>query len=115
MRAVSVLLMAGMVLPLVPLAAQERGSSPLQLSMKRAVEIATSPEGNASIQLAVQSLKQAQERSLEARAALLPDVLVNHGVGAGTVPATDLYAVTEKKLVRITNDRPGAAVRWHAP
>jgi sugar lactone lactonase YvrE len=35
--------------------------------------------------------------------------------GAGAIPATDLYAVTDKKLVRITNDLPGAAVRWHAP
>jgi len=35
--------------------------------------------------------------------------------GAGAIPATDLYAVTEKKLVRIANDLPGAAVRWHSP
>jgi sugar lactone lactonase YvrE len=35
--------------------------------------------------------------------------------GAGAIPATALYAVTEKKLVRIANDAPGAAVRWHAP
>ena len=33
--------------------------------------------------------------------------------GAGAVPATDLYAVTEKKLVRISNDLPGAPVPWH--
>ena len=52
--------------------AQDRG--PLQLSLKRAVEIATSPEGSAQIQLAGESLKQANLRSKEARAALLPDV-----------------------------------------
>ncbi len=57
-----------------PLLAQQEQRTALSLSMKRAVEIATSPEGNSSIQLAVQSVKQAQERSLESRAALLPDV-----------------------------------------
>jgi len=53
-------------------AAQDRG--PIQLTMKRAVEIATSPEGSTQIQLSGESVKQAQLRSKEARAALLPDV-----------------------------------------
>jgi sugar lactone lactonase YvrE len=35
--------------------------------------------------------------------------------GAGTIPAKDLYAVTDKKVVRITNDVAGATVPWHAP
>lgn len=48
--------------------------APLQLSLKRAVELATSPEGNTNIQLSGEALKQAQQRSAEARAALLPDV-----------------------------------------
>lgn len=52
-------------------AAQDRG--PIQLSMKRAVEIATSPEGSTQIQLSGEALKQAEFRSKEARAALLPD------------------------------------------
>jgi outer membrane protein len=72
MRTTLVLLTAAAIFALGPLAAQER--SALQLSMKRAVELATSPEGNSSIQIAGESLKQAQARSLEARAALLPDV-----------------------------------------
>lgn len=42
-------------------AAQDRG--PLELSMKRAVEIATSPEGNTNIQLSGESLRRAQARS----------------------------------------------------
>ena len=50
----------------------ERG--PLPLSLKRAVEIATSREGSTSLQLAGEALKQAQARSSEARGALLPDV-----------------------------------------
>jgi len=49
-------------------------ADPLQLSLKRAVEVAVSPEGNAHIQLAGEALKQAQARSLETRAALLPNV-----------------------------------------
>ena len=54
------------------LAAEERG--PLSLSLKRAVEIATSQEGSTPIQLSAESLKQAELRSKEARAALLPDL-----------------------------------------
>jgi outer membrane protein len=50
----------------------ERG--PLRLSMKRAVEIATSPEGNTYIQLSDENVKQAKSRSTEARSAFLPDV-----------------------------------------
>lgn len=56
----------------VLVSAQDRG--PLQLSLKRAVEIATSPEGSTQIQLSEEALKQAKLRSKEARAALLPDL-----------------------------------------
>jgi outer membrane protein TolC len=49
-------------------------AGPIQLSLKRAVEVAVSPEGNTSIQLSAEALKQAQSRSAEARAALLPDL-----------------------------------------
>src|SRR5207237_9627342 len=44
----------------------------LRLSMKRAVDLATSPEGNVNIQIAAEAVKQAQARSAQARAALLP-------------------------------------------
>jgi outer membrane protein TolC len=44
------------------------------LSLKRAVEVAVSPEGNTKIQLSGEALKQAQSRSAQARAALLPDL-----------------------------------------
>src|SRR6202167_1342300 len=47
---------------------------PLRLSLKRAVEIATSPEGNTYIQLSDENVKQAKSRSQEARSALLPDI-----------------------------------------
>jgi outer membrane protein TolC len=49
-------------------------AGPIQLSLKRAVEVAVSPEGNTSIQLSDEALKQAQSRSAQARAALLPDL-----------------------------------------
>jgi outer membrane protein TolC len=49
-------------------------AGPIQLSLKRAVEVAVSPEGNTSIQLSTEALKQAQSRSAQARAALLPDL-----------------------------------------
>ncbi len=50
----------------------ERG--PLQLTLKRAVELALSPEGNTYIQLSDENLRQAKSRSTEARSALLPDI-----------------------------------------
>ena len=49
------------------------GQDVLKLSMKRAVELATSPEGNVNIQIAGEAVKQAQARSAQARAALLPN------------------------------------------
>ena len=50
----------------------ERGA--LELSLKRAVDLAVSPEGSAQIQVSNEALKQAQSRSVQARAALLPNV-----------------------------------------
>ena len=49
-------------------------AQPLRLSMKRAVELATSPEGNSSIQIASEAVRQAQSRAAQARAALLPGI-----------------------------------------
>jgi outer membrane protein TolC len=46
----------------------------LQLSLRRAVEIATSPEGSNRLQLATELTGQAKARSAEARAALLPSL-----------------------------------------
>jgi outer membrane protein TolC len=49
-------------------------AGPIELSLKRAVEVAVSPEGNTRIQLSDEALKQAQAKSAQARAALLPDL-----------------------------------------
>jgi len=55
-------------------AGQQSERAVLSLSLKRAVELALSPEGNIQIQLSGEALKQAQARSVQARAALLPNV-----------------------------------------
>jgi len=46
----------------------------LQLSLKRAVEMALAPEGNTRVQLAQEAIRQSEARSAEARASLLPSV-----------------------------------------
>ncbi len=67
---------AGWILMLVAgvAAGQELAQAPVQLSLKRAVALATSPEGSTQVQLAGEATKQAQEQAAQARAALLPDV-----------------------------------------
>jgi outer membrane protein len=45
----------------------------LPLSLKRAVEIALSPEGNTRVQLAEESIRQAESKAAQARSALLPN------------------------------------------
>ncbi len=46
----------------------------IQLSLKKAVEIALAPQGNSRVQLALESVKLAKARSAQARAALLPNL-----------------------------------------
>ncbi|HSB14313.1 MAG TPA: TolC family protein [Bryobacteraceae bacterium] len=58
---------------LVPAAAQTAGT-PLELSLKHAIEIALAPDGNARVQIARQMIRQAQERANQARATLLPNL-----------------------------------------
>jgi outer membrane protein len=45
----------------------------LPLSLKRAVEIALSPEGNARVQIAGELIRQSEARAAQARSALLPN------------------------------------------
>ena len=59
---------------LLLLAGSAMAADPVKLTLKRAVEVAISPEGSARVQLADEALKQAEARSLEQRAALLPNV-----------------------------------------
>jgi len=46
----------------------------LQLSLQQAVDLALAPDGNTRVKLALEAIKQAEARSAEARASLLPDV-----------------------------------------
>jgi outer membrane protein TolC len=55
-------------------AGQQQKPARLVLSLKEAVELAISPEGNTQLQLSEEALRQAKARSGQARAALLPDV-----------------------------------------
>jgi outer membrane protein len=50
------------------------GAAPVELSLKRAVQLAVSPEGNIRVRLSAEALKQAESRTAQARAALLPDL-----------------------------------------
>ena len=52
---------------------------PLRLSLKHAVEVSLSPEGNTYIQLSNESVRQAKSRSAQARSAFLPDVEAQAG------------------------------------
>jgi outer membrane protein TolC len=56
------------------IAAAAFAAEPIELSLKRAVEIAVAPEGSAKVQLALEAEKQAESRSAQSRAALLPDL-----------------------------------------
>ena len=46
----------------------------LELSLKRAVQLAASPEGNTQMRLSAEALKRAESRSAQAHAALMPDI-----------------------------------------
>jgi outer membrane protein TolC len=63
------------LLTLACAASAQTGAEPrtLELTLRRAVEIATSAEGNTRIQLAGEAAGQARSRSAQARAALLPN------------------------------------------
>ena len=54
-------------------AAALAAAEPMPLSLKRAVEMGLSPEGNANLQIAGEEINQAQSRSIQSRADLLPD------------------------------------------
>jgi outer membrane protein len=79
---------------------------PLRLSLKRAVEIATSPEGNTNIQLSDENVKQAKSRSQEARSALLPDIEADaqQYVAMKSLAALGLDLATDQALLGAEKD-----------
>lgn len=97
-RLASLALLALLILPMAAQQMQPAQQGPLKLSLKKAIEIALSPEGSARIALAQEALKQARARNATARSALLPDLegtagfqdatrsLVTQGVSAVKLP-----------------------------
>ena len=82
---------------------------PLRLSLKRAVEIATSPEGNTYIQLADENVKQVKSRSAEARSALLPDIeaQADETTAMKSLAALGLDLATNQTLTQAENSLTG--------
>src|SRR5580658_2421128 len=82
---------------------------PLRLSLKRAVEIATSPEGNTYIQLSDENVKQAKSRSAEARSALLPDIeaQAEETTAMKSLAALGLDLATNQTLLQAENSLTG--------
>ena len=66
--------MRNTALLLVTAASLATAQGTLQLSLKRAVEIALTPEGSARVALAAQSTRQAEDRVHQARSAFLPNL-----------------------------------------
>lgn len=82
---------------------------PLRLSLKRAVEIATSPEGNTYIQLSDENIRQAKARSSQARSALLPDVetQASQTTAMRSLAALGLDLATSQTLIDAENGLTG--------
>src|SRR5215471_4731297 len=78
-------------------------AAPLELSLRRAVQIATSPEGSARVQLSAESLKQAESKSKQVRAALLPDL-------SSTFNAQNQTRNLAAFGIRITSPIPGFSI-----
>ena len=87
--------------------APERG--PLRLTLKRAVELAVSPEGNTYIQLSDENVRQAQSRTAEARSAFLPDIEAQAGeeVAMKSLAALGLDLATDQTLLGAENGLTG--------
>lgn len=86
--------------------APERG--PLRLSLKRAVEMALSPEGNTYIQLSDENVKVAKARSEQARSALLPDIEAQAGetTAMRSLSALGLDLAASSTLLGAANNPP---------
>jgi outer membrane protein TolC len=74
---------------------------PMKVSLKRAIEIGTSAEGNAGIQLADEAVKEAQARSAEARATLLPDISGSIGAQNETRSLAAIGLTADGQMARI--------------
>jgi len=82
---------------------------PLQLTLKRAVELALSPEGNTYIQLSDENLRQAKSRTAEVRSALLPDIetQASQTTAMKSLAALGLDLATDQTLLGAENSLTG--------
>ena len=95
--------------PLAVWAGAAATREPMRLSLKRAVEIATSPEGNTYIQLSDETVKQAKSRSQQARSALLPDIeaQASETIAMRSLAALGLDLATSQTLLGAENNLTG--------
>ena len=98
-----------LAVPVAIWAGEAAPREPLRLSLKRAVEIATSPEGNTYIQLSDENLKQAKSRSEEARSAFLPDIeaQAEQTTAMRSLAALGLDLATDQALTNAENGLTG--------
>jgi len=97
---------AGLAADAVP----DRG--PLRLTLKRAVEIALSPEGNTYIQLSDENVKMAKYKSEEAGSVFLPDIEAQAGRSSymKSLSALGLDLASDQALQGAINSCPSAFV-----
>jgi outer membrane protein len=90
---------------------------PLRLSLKRAVEIATSPEGNTYVQLSDENVKQAKSRSEEARSAFLPDIeaQADQTTAMKSIAALGLDLATSQDLLNAEKNLPPGLAQVATP
>ncbi|HZP17888.1 MAG TPA: TolC family protein [Terriglobales bacterium] len=81
---------------------------PLRLSLKRAVELALSPEGNTFIQLSDEQIRQSKSRSAQARSAFLPDIAAAAGqqTSMRSLSALGLDQAASQALLGAANNPP---------
>ena len=98
-----------LAVPIAVWAGEAAPREPLRLSLKRAVEIATSPEGNTYVQLSDENVKQAKIRSEEARSAFLPDVeaQAEQFTAMKSLAALGLDLATDQALTNAENSLTG--------
>ena len=97
-----------LIVPLALGAGEPAPREPLRLSLKRAIEVATSPEGNTYIQLSDENVRQSKSRSAEARSALLPDIEAQAGQNTAmrSLAALGLDLAANQTLLGAANSLP---------
>jgi outer membrane protein len=106
-----------LAVPLAAWAGEAAPREPLRRSLKRAVEIATSPEGNTYVQLSNENVKQANSRSAEARSAFLPDIeaQAEETTAMKSLAALGLDLATDQALLGAEKNLPPTVSEFATP